>query len=449
VNSDSATMAGSSHEAPPRGTSPSKSSEHVDSAEATVDNAARGSWSGSASGRAAMQVKNTFIDVESGSESDEPLFAWSWPSMKRRYLKPKFADDLPCVVAKAPPRPTVRISTCTTDEASARDSAPESEDETADSLRAKQEAAGREAWSTAAQLQLHQAEIALAVQWNNLALLQQQQQRLLLQLHLQQAAPPMGLPLSGAWVAQSAAWHSPIASFPLLNQQPGLVELPAGLGAEQPVDSGSCSNNRTPCRITPDANPREDHVVGHAGSKAPDANAQVAADSGQQTVADSMQRNDGDSPSDSESEEEVESEQVRRCRLGLEPLPSVGSAEHFNGTCRRCCFHPKGRCENGANCTFCHFDHEKRKRKNKKKKKSRRRRTRLIRRWGGWGSDHLDDEDSWESEDGRMADAQRESFVQRQAEINALQRVVALQEATLSAAQSSGGLAWGSGLAYM
>lgn len=49
-------------------------------------------------------------------------------------------------------------------------------------------------------------------------------------------------------------------------------------------------------------------------------------------------------------------------------LPSVGSAGHATGNCSRCCFHPKGRCTNGYNCEFCHFDHDKRKRKKKKKK---------------------------------------------------------------------------------
>lgn len=44
-------------------------------------------------------------------------------------------------------------------------------------------------------------------------------------------------------------------------------------------------------------------------------------------------------------------------------LPSLGSAGHFSGNCSRCCFHPKGRCENGYNCRFCHYDHEKRRRK--------------------------------------------------------------------------------------
>jgi hypothetical protein len=48
-------------------------------------------------------------------------------------------------------------------------------------------------------------------------------------------------------------------------------------------------------------------------------------------------------------------------------LPSVGSALHSEGSCKRCCFFPKGRCQNGHSCEFCHFEHEKRKRKKKKK----------------------------------------------------------------------------------
>jgi len=49
--------------------------------------------------------------------------------------------------------------------------------------------------------------------------------------------------------------------------------------------------------------------------------------------------------------------------------PSEGSEAHESGTCKRCCFYPRGRCTNGYNCEFCHYEHEKRKRKNKKKKK--------------------------------------------------------------------------------
>jgi len=49
--------------------------------------------------------------------------------------------------------------------------------------------------------------------------------------------------------------------------------------------------------------------------------------------------------------------------------PSVGSARHALGACRRCCFFPRGRCINGYDCEFCHYEHEKRKRKSKRKGK--------------------------------------------------------------------------------
>lgn len=44
-----------------------------------------------------------------------------------------------------------------------------------------------------------------------------------------------------------------------------------------------------------------------------------------------------------------------------QPLPSIGSMDHFAGNCRRCNFFPKGRCQNGQDCTFCHYTHERRK----------------------------------------------------------------------------------------
>jgi len=49
--------------------------------------------------------------------------------------------------------------------------------------------------------------------------------------------------------------------------------------------------------------------------------------------------------------------------------PSIGSENHGEGTCKRCCFFPRNRCNNGYDCDFCHYEHEKRKRKNKKSKK--------------------------------------------------------------------------------
>lgn len=40
-------------------------------------------------------------------------------------------------------------------------------------------------------------------------------------------------------------------------------------------------------------------------------------------------------------------------------LPSVGSAGHDQGLCKRCAFFPKGRCKNGTDCTHCHMEHPK------------------------------------------------------------------------------------------
>lgn len=42
-------------------------------------------------------------------------------------------------------------------------------------------------------------------------------------------------------------------------------------------------------------------------------------------------------------------------------LPSVGSALHYAGECKRCNFFAKGRCQNGKDCSFCHFPHDVRK----------------------------------------------------------------------------------------
>lgn len=42
---------------------------------------------------------------------------------------------------------------------------------------------------------------------------------------------------------------------------------------------------------------------------------------------------------------------------GEAELPSVGSALHDSGECRRCNFFAKGRCRNGRACSFCHLPH--------------------------------------------------------------------------------------------
>jgi len=77
-----------------------------------------------------------------------------------------------------------------------------------------------------------------------------------------------------------------------------------------------------------------------------------------------------DERSDDYSEDETP-ELGEKCELAPRPPPgalhpSVGSAGHATGACKRCCFFPRGRCANGYDCGFCHYEHEKRKRKGKK-----------------------------------------------------------------------------------
>lgn len=52
-------------------------------------------------------------------------------------------------------------------------------------------------------------------------------------------------------------------------------------------------------------------------------------------------------------------------------LPSMGSVDHAAGNCKRCNFYPKGRCQNGKSCTFCHLPHEKRKPSRQEKRERR------------------------------------------------------------------------------
>lgn len=54
--------------------------------------------------------------------------------------------------------------------------------------------------------------------------------------------------------------------------------------------------------------------------------------------------------------------------LPIGELPSIGSAGHADGSCKRCAFFPKGRCLNGKDCSHCHFDHAMRRRFRKHQK---------------------------------------------------------------------------------
>lgn len=80
---------------------------------------------------------------------------------------------------------------------------------------------------------------------------------------------------------------------------------------------------------------------------------------------------DVSSETDGSVELETPSGTATTAELGPDGLPSIGSIGHATGDCKRCCFHPKGRCQNGHECRFCHFDHDKRRRAGVKKKGSR------------------------------------------------------------------------------
>lgn len=67
-----------------------------------------------------------------------------------------------------------------------------------------------------------------------------------------------------------------------------------------------------------------------------------------------------------------ELEEINNKPQALDPsLPSIGSADHAAGTCKRCNFFSKGRCQNGKNCSFCHLSHEKRKPSRQEKRERR------------------------------------------------------------------------------
>lgn len=78
-----------------------------------------------------------------------------------------------------------------------------------------------------------------------------------------------------------------------------------------------------------------------------------------------------------------------------EGLPSLGSAQHASGECRRCNFFAKGRCRNGVDCVFCHFPHERRKLSRQEKREQQ-----AARQNGG--SDSCSDSSSEDEDDSAM-----------------------------------------------
>lgn len=96
-------------------------------------------------------------------------------------------------------------------------------------------------------------------------------------------------------------------------------------------------------------------------------------------MASSRMRADEKEPTDEDSDdsdgEDATQSPIPHASPALPPgalHPSVGSQGHAQGTCKRCCFFPRGRCTNGYNCKFCHYVHEKRKRTGKKRNAGRK-----------------------------------------------------------------------------
>ncbi|CAE7560286.1 ANKRD50 [Symbiodinium microadriaticum] len=99
--------------------------------------------------------------------------------------------------------------------------------------------------------------------------------------------------------------------------------------------------------------------------------AELAERAGHSKIVHMLMSQDVSSETDGSVELETPSGTATTAELGPDGLPSIGSIGHATGDCKRCCFHPKGRCQNGHECRFCHFDHDKRRRAGVKKKGSR------------------------------------------------------------------------------
>jgi hypothetical protein len=82
-------------------------------------------------------------------------------------------------------------------------------------------------------------------------------------------------------------------------------------------------------------------------------------------------KNISDDDDNTEASDEDAESSLESVTVDMECLPSVGSALHGTGECKRCNFFPKGRCQNGKDCSFCHFPHDKRKPSRQEKRERR------------------------------------------------------------------------------
>jgi len=85
----------------------------------------------------------------------------------------------------------------------------------------------------------------------------------------------------------------------------------------------------------------------------------------------SEDNNEVQPPAFSDGSDSSEGDEGDMPPVDLDNLPSMGSELHGIGECKRCNFFPKGRCQNGKNCQFCHYPHDKRKPSRQEKRERR------------------------------------------------------------------------------
>lgn len=171
----------------------------------------------------------------------------------------------------------------------------------------------------------------------------------------------------------SSANHTDNTGLPNRMRPTGLL-----LGDDAESSSPSSSSDAHLVPISPDSSSPEPErvepkVEENAENKAPEKEAEVKK--GCDDVEDTAELKNGPASSAAsygdESSGEGSSVDGEAVVVDLDALPSIGSAAHATGECKRCNFFPKGRCQNGKNCTFCHYPHDKRKPSRQEKRERR------------------------------------------------------------------------------
>eukprot|EP00746_Dinoflagellata_sp_MGD_P025020 gnl/MRDRNA2_/MRDRNA2_158778_c0_seq1.p1 gnl/MRDRNA2_/MRDRNA2_158778_c0~~gnl/MRDRNA2_/MRDRNA2_158778_c0_seq1.p1 ORF type:complete len:209 (-),score=26.98 gnl/MRDRNA2_/MRDRNA2_158778_c0_seq1:620-1246(-) len=69
---------------------------------------------------------------------------------------------------------------------------------------------------------------------------------------------------------------------------------------------------------------------------------------------------------------------LEACSGNPADLPSAGSAVHFDGQCRPCCYFQRKKCIVGKDCEYCHLPHDRKQRAGKKSRERARRRQQRV-----------------------------------------------------------------------